>query len=403
MDNIYNELSLIDYTNIENWFPLAEKLFKNIKQKTNAILISQFDGIGDAILISGVIKELKKYYNMPLIIACYNSAATIFKLNFNIDKVISLTPDFMNYNYIIDKIYNELWKENIFISKAFHLQAFEVNTTALLFNYFSGARKRISYLQYSINKNELTEAEQNFINKEAKEKYKEHYDELLITHKYQFPRNITHMIDRHYYIIEQYLNTTFNHDLYIYPQNTNIIKYINKDKKNIIVNLGGSLKFKKYPPKQLNKFLKLIDNENIIVIGGNDSIEDSKYITCKHINLVNKTSLMESIDLINNCNLYIGNDTGMTHVAAACKKPCIVFYKESIESFKTFPEKLSSWLQFKPYKTKNICLRPQKSLSPCNRQKYIYGGCCAMNQSHCIRQISIQEIIEAYKQLGFDI
>ena len=93
----------------------------------------------------------------------------------------------------------------------------------------------------------------------------------------------------------------------------------------------------------------------------------------------------------------------MTHVAAACKKPCIVFYKESIDHFKTFPEKLSSWLQFKPYKTKNICLRPQKSLSPCNRQKYIYGGCCATNQSHCIRQISIQEIIEAYKQLGFNI
>ena len=194
MNNIYNELQLIDYTNIENWFPLTEKLLKNIKQKENAILISQFDGIGDAILISGVIKELKKYYNMPLIIACYDSAVTIFKLNPNVDKVISLTPDFINYNYIIDKIYNELWKENIFISKAFHLQAFEVNTTALLFNYFSGARERISYLQYSINKDELTKAEQDFMDKEAKEKYKEKYNELLITHKYQFSRNITHMV-----------------------------------------------------------------------------------------------------------------------------------------------------------------------------------------------------------------
>lgn len=398
MDHLYNELQLINYINIENWFPLTEKLLKNIKQKKNAILVSQFDGIGDAILISGVIKELKEYYNMPLIIACYDSAAPIFKLNPNVDKVISLTPDFINFNYIIDKVYNELWKENIFISKAFHLQSFEINHTAILFNYFSGSPVRIGYSKYPILKSELNKYEQKVM-----EKHINIHDELLLTHKYLFPRNITHMVDRSYYIIEQFLNKTFNHDLYIYPQNTDIIKYISKNKKNIIVNLGASLKFKRYPAKQLNKFLELIDKNNIILIGGKDSIEDSKYITCNHINLVNKTSLMESIDLINNCDLYIGNDTGMTHAAAACKKPCIVFYKESMESFKNFPEKLSSWLQFSPYKTKNICLRPQKSLIPCCRQKYIYGGCCAMNQSHCIRQISIEEIINAYKQLGFDI
>ena len=221
MDHIYNELQSIDYTNIENWFLRTEKLFKNIKQKENAILVSQFDGIGDAILISGVIKELKEYYNIPLIIACYDSAATIFKSNPNVDKVISLTPDFINFNYIIDKIYNELWKENIFISKAFHLQSFEINHTAILFNYFSGSPVRIGYSKYPILKSELNKYEQKLM-----EKHINTHDELLLTHKYLFPRNITHMVDRHYYIIEQYLNKTFNHDLYIYPQNTNIIKHI---------------------------------------------------------------------------------------------------------------------------------------------------------------------------------
>ena len=394
MKNLYNKLLLIDYTqSIENWFPQTEKLLNNIRNKGNCILISQFDGIGDAILISGIIKELKTYYNLPIIIACYNFVAPIFKMNPHVDKVISLTPDLINYYYIIDKIYNELWINNIFISEAFHLQCFEINNTAILFNYFSGAKKRISYLEYSINKNELIDIEQKIM-----ERHINNHDELLITNKYQFPRNITHMVDRAYWIIEQYLNKQFHHDLYIYPKNPDMIKYIDKNKKNIIVNLGGSLAFKKYPAKELNKFLSLIKN-NIILIGGQDSIEDSKYITNQCINLVNKTSLIESIDLINNCDLYIGNDTGMTHIAAACKKPCIVFYKESKDSYQYFPERLSSWLQFQPYKTKSICLRPEKRLIPCSRKKYTYAGCVAMNQNHCIRQISTDEIINAYNKL----
>ena len=209
--------------------------------------------------------------------------------------------------------------------------------------------------------------------------------------------NITHMVDRHYYLLEQYLNKNFIHDLYIYPQPTNIIKYINKNKKNIVVSLGGSLKFKQYPPKQLNQFLSKIDNENIILIGGKDT--NTKDITCNCIDLVGKTSLIESIDLINNCDLYIGNDSGMTHIAAACKKPCIVFYKESIDSYEYFPERLSSYLQFKPYNTLSVCLRPEKRLNPCNKKAYVYNGCLSNNQYHCIRQIRIEEIEKAYNEL----
>ena len=54
MKYLYNKLKQINYYNhVTEWFPLCEKLFinSNIRSQGNCILISQFDGIGDAVLV----------------------------------------------------------------------------------------------------------------------------------------------------------------------------------------------------------------------------------------------------------------------------------------------------------------------------------------------------------------
>ena len=184
MKYLYNKLKQINYYNhVTEWFPLCEKLFinSNIRSQGNCILISQFDGIGDAILISGVIKEIKNHYNLPIIIACYDFVSILFELNPYIDKVISLNANLVNYQYIIDKIYNELWINNLFVKEAFHFQCFELNHTAMLFNYLSGAKKKISFNEYSINKNELTDKEQNILKENINI-----YTELFTTNVYQY-------------------------------------------------------------------------------------------------------------------------------------------------------------------------------------------------------------------------
>lgn len=58
----------IKYDNIPQLYNKCEQIFNNSiikQQKEEYILITQFDGIGDAVLLSGVIKEIKNWYNKP--------------------------------------------------------------------------------------------------------------------------------------------------------------------------------------------------------------------------------------------------------------------------------------------------------------------------------------------------
>lgn len=58
----------IKYDNILQLYNECEQIFSNSivkQQKEEYILITQFDGIGDAVLLSGVIQEIKNWYNKP--------------------------------------------------------------------------------------------------------------------------------------------------------------------------------------------------------------------------------------------------------------------------------------------------------------------------------------------------
>lgn len=114
----------------------------------------------------------------------------------------------------------------------------------------------------------------------------------------------------------------------------NLRKYYSKKLENIdtlVVGIGAGARYKMLKPNLLCEILKLfIKKKNIkkiIFLGAGDS--DIKYLNemRKYINfidfniqnLVNKVSLDESIDIISNCEYYLGFDSGLFHVAASLK------------------------------------------------------------------------------------
>lgn len=114
----------------------------------------------------------------------------------------------------------------------------------------------------------------------------------------------------------------------------NLRKYYSKKLENIdtlVVGIGAGARNKMLKPNLLCEILKLfIKKKNIkkiIFLGAGDS--DIKYLNKmrKYINfidfniqnLVNKVSLDESIDIISNCEYYLGFDSGLFHVAASLK------------------------------------------------------------------------------------
>ena len=114
----------------------------------------------------------------------------------------------------------------------------------------------------------------------------------------------------------------------------NLRKYYSKKLENIdtlVVGIGAGARYKMLKPNLLCEILKLfIKKKNIkkiIFLGAGDS--DIKYLNemRKYINfidfniqnLVNKVSLDESIDIISNCEYYLGFDSGLFHVAASLR------------------------------------------------------------------------------------
>ena len=96
-------------------------------------------------------------------------------------------------------------------------------------------------------------------------------------------------------------------------------------------------------------------------------------------------------------DIYIGNDTGTQHVAAALKKPVILVSRvaKNTENFMT--NMSTEVAMFHPWQTKSIVLRPERQLGICEERHEFVG--CIIYEPHCITQIEPAEIVDAYDKI----
>ena len=118
----------------------------------------------------------------------------------------------------------------------------------------------------------------------------------------------------------------------------------------------------------------------------------------KVLNFTGKTTLRETEAIVGQADFYIGNDTGVIHMAAVEKIPCLVLYREAVDKENIFPGAFSEFGRYPPYQTKAVILRPDHQLEECAKRGRIYGWCHS-REPHCIKQIAPQEIVEAFEVL----
>jgi ADP-heptose:LPS heptosyltransferase len=93
-------------------------------------------------------------------------------------------------------------------------------------------------------------------------------------------------------------------------------------------------------------------------------------------------SLAELFALIKGCRLFIGNDSGPTHAAAALKKPVVVIWGSS---------NFNAW---HPWGTEYESVRSDLPCMPCPGYE-----CKTYGNPKCIRDISIPRVIEVCKRM----
>jgi len=166
------------------------------------------------------------------------------------------------------------------------------------------------------------------------------------------------------------------------------IKVNSFEKPTLGLNAGATYGSAKrwYPERFAQVAAAFSDKYDIIIFGGPNEVEMSKEIednlikldTQNYTNLAGKTSIEELCANIGACSLFVTNDSGPMHVAAAYQVPTVAIFGP------TKYKETSQWMN-----EKSIIARKEMECSPCMKRE------CPLGHHECMKNITSQEVTEA--------
>ena len=250
--------------------------------------------IGDAVLSTSILNYLKnRFPHCSLYIATGKTAASLFKNFNNIKKIFILEKKFFKIHWL------ELWSRTFF-----NKWDIVIDLRGSIISYFLFNKKK--YVYKSINKN---------IHR---------LDELALLMK------------------TKYL------PLPSIPILKKDIKKISKDflklKNSIAIGASANWPAKIWPSKNFVKLIKMLLKErklgkkkSIVFFGSSKDLKNIKKIT-KHLkkfrvrNLCGKLNLIQVAAHLKECKIFVGNDSGLMHIASAVGVPTLGLFGPSLEN-----------------------------------------------------------------------
>ena len=250
--------------------------------------------IGDAVLSTSILSYLKnRFPHCSLYIATGKTAALLFKNFNNVKKIFILEKKFFKIHWL------ELWTRT-FLNKWDII----IDLRGSVISYFLFNKKK--YVYKSINKN---------IHR---------LDELAILMK------------------------TKHLPLPLIPVLKKDMKRISKDflklKNSIAIGASANWPAKIWPSKNFVKLIQMFLKEkqfgkkkSIVFFGSSKDLKNIKKIT-KHLkkfkvkNFCGKLNLIEVAAHLKKCKIFIGNDSGLMHIASASGIPTLGLFGPSLES-----------------------------------------------------------------------
>ncbi|QOY51433.1 lipopolysaccharide heptosyltransferase II [Candidatus Sulfurimonas baltica] len=184
--------------------------------------------------------------------------------------------------------------------------------------------------------------------------------------------------------VDSWDNTTPELKLYIEAE---IFK-----KPTLGINAGATYgSAKRWYPERFADVAKEFSNKfDIIIFGGPNEVEMANEIEQNlkashvenYINLAAKTTIKELCANIAGCSLFITNDSGPMHVAAAYQVPTVSIFGP------TKHKETSQWMN-----KKSKIVRHELDCAPCMKRE------CPLGHHDCMKGITASEVIEAVKEL----
>ncbi len=267
------------------------------------ILIIRFSSIGDVVLTTPVIRCLKEqvYGGCELHYVILKPFVSVLENNPYIDKLHILDN---NTEELIEELNNEGFHYIIDLHK---------NIRSHLF------RRRLKVLTFTIRKLNV-------------QKW------LLVNFGIDRLPNL-HIVDRYFEAVEKLNVKNDGKGLdYFIPENEeiNTQEKFNADANNYLVfAIGAAHEGKKLPVHRMRVLCEKI-NHKVILIGGEQDIENGKKVSegLEHIiNTCGDLSINQSASVMKQARLVISHDSGMMHIAAAFKKKIISIWGATVPKF----------------------------------------------------------------------
>lgn len=131
-----------------------------------------------------------------------------------------------------------------------------------------------------------------------------------------------------------------------------------------------------------------------VVVGGANDVAAGAFIAppgCPHaMNLAGRTNVRQTAAVLGRCRAFLGNDSGPMHLAAAARVPVV-----EVCSYPTCGKSThaNSPARFGPWKVPSIVLQPSRPLAPCSD-----NGCQART-AHCITQVGTDQVVASVLNL----
>lgn len=122
-----------------------------------------------------------------------------------------------------------------------------------------------------------------------------------------------------------------------------------------------------------------------IIFGGKGDKELGDYLISRWgvgVNMAGEISVRQAGAILHFCDVYVGNDTGIMHLANAVGTPCVV-----ISPAIDWPGR------WNPYGNKNIVLRRSVPCAGCHLRV------CIKEEMKCLKGISVEEVVEACRKI----
>jgi lipopolysaccharide heptosyltransferase II len=329
----------------------------------NKILVVQTAFIGDVILITPLIREIKKLFPQSLVdVMVIPQASNLLENNPHINNIVKFDKRRKKTKAFIQSL-KLLKKGKYDLAVSPHSSI----TTALLM-LLARIPIRVGFARWS--------------------------SQILLTHKLQHLKK-TLKIKKNLHLLSPFSDEEFSIQTELFPTKDmfgkaeNLLSPIDHNSKKIIAIAPGSNWFtKRWPIGSYNKLVKMLNEfgYGIVFIGSSEESEICEDIKPKNnfINTSGKLSLLESAAIISKCDLMICNDSGAMHLANAVNTDVFVFFGPTVKS-----------IGYPPIGNNDIVFEIDLECRPCSSHG---TKVCPLGHHNCMHFIQSEFVFEKVQE-----